>query len=277
MKKILLLSILLSFNGNQLAAQVQLGSDIDGEAANDNSGRSIALSSDGTIVAIGAHNNDGGGIDAGHVRVYQYSSGSWTQLGGDIDGEAADDRFGCTVSLSSDGSILGVGAYGNDGNGLGAGHVRIYKYSSNGWSQLGGDIDGEATDDRFGCAVSLSSLGDTVVIGANQNDGAGSDAGHCRVFSTDTNNIGINTLAFEYQLKVYPNPANQFFIVDIPEEMINNEYTLEILNFKGLVYQQELNKQQLYIHLNLIAAGTYTLLLKNSGGIIVNRRVIILQ
>ena len=59
----------------------QLGGDIDGEAAYDYSGYSVSLSSDGTIVAIGAYANDGNGADSGHVRVYQYSSGSWTQLG----------------------------------------------------------------------------------------------------------------------------------------------------------------------------------------------------
>ena len=42
-----------------------------------------------TTVAIGANGNDGNGINAGHVRIYEYSSGSWTQLGADIDGEAA--------------------------------------------------------------------------------------------------------------------------------------------------------------------------------------------
>jgi hypothetical protein len=35
----------------------------------------------GTIVAIGAKLNDGGGSNFGHVRVYEYSSGSWSQLG----------------------------------------------------------------------------------------------------------------------------------------------------------------------------------------------------
>ena len=48
----------------------QLESDIDGEAAFDNSGFSVSLSSDGTIVAIGAKNNGGNGSDSGHVRVY---------------------------------------------------------------------------------------------------------------------------------------------------------------------------------------------------------------
>ena len=43
--------------------------------------------------------------DAGHVRVYQNVSGTWTQVGSDIDGECAGDYSGFSVSLSSDGSM----------------------------------------------------------------------------------------------------------------------------------------------------------------------------
>ena len=50
----------------------QMGSDIDGEAESDFSGFSVSLSSDGTILAIGAYRNDGNGTDAGHVRVYEF-------------------------------------------------------------------------------------------------------------------------------------------------------------------------------------------------------------
>ena len=49
-----------------------MGADIDGEAAGDNSGWSVSLSSDGKIVAIGAPYNDG--YWRGHVRVYEYKS-----------------------------------------------------------------------------------------------------------------------------------------------------------------------------------------------------------
>ena len=55
------------------------------------------------------------GSDAGSVRVYQYSSSIWTQLGADIDGEAADDYAGRSVSINSAGNIVAVGAYQNDG------------------------------------------------------------------------------------------------------------------------------------------------------------------
>jgi hypothetical protein len=38
----------------------------------DGSGQSVSLSSDGSIVAIGASLNDGKGINSGHVRVYNF-------------------------------------------------------------------------------------------------------------------------------------------------------------------------------------------------------------
>ena len=89
MKKII--PIILLLNCYLLHAQTQLGSDIDGEAAGDQSGRSVSMNSAGDRVAIGAYGNDGTGSYAGHVRVYEYSS-SWSQLGSDIGGEAAGER-----------------------------------------------------------------------------------------------------------------------------------------------------------------------------------------
>jgi hypothetical protein len=167
------------------SAQTQLGADIDGEAVADYSGRSVSLSSDGTIVAIGAPYNNGAGTTAGHVRIYEYSAGSWTQLGADIDGEAADDQSGFSVSLSSDGTRVAIGAPNNDSTAADAGHVRIYEYSAGSWTQLGADIDGEAAGDNSGYSVSLSSDGSRVAIGARLNDGNGafnSNAGHVRIY-----------------------------------------------------------------------------------------------
>ena len=75
MRKIFILLFFLisapSFSQDVKDIWKQLGSDIDGEAAGDNSGNSVSMSSDGTIVAIGAKYNDGNGNNAGHVRVYQ--------------------------------------------------------------------------------------------------------------------------------------------------------------------------------------------------------------
>ena len=61
-------SRLYGWNGR--GAWEQRGSDIDGEAAGDQSGFAVSLSSDGRVVAIGANANDDSGDLAGHVRLY---------------------------------------------------------------------------------------------------------------------------------------------------------------------------------------------------------------
>ena len=71
--------------------------------------------------------DNGGGENAGHARVYEWSAGGWQQMGADIDGEAAYDESGYSVSLSADGARLAVGAYVNDGGGDEAGHARVYE------------------------------------------------------------------------------------------------------------------------------------------------------
>ena len=167
------------WNGN---AWVQMGADIDGEAADDYSGHSVSLSSDGTILAIGAPYNDGTGSNSGHARVYEWNGSTWQQKGTDIDGEVAGDESGYSVSLSSDGTIVAIGAPGNDGTGAGAGHVRVYEWNETAWVQTGTDINGEVAGDESGYSVSLSSDGTIVAIGAPYNGGSGAGAGHVRVY-----------------------------------------------------------------------------------------------
>ena len=165
-------------------AQFQIGSDINGEAAADRFGSSISINSSGTKLAVGAPLNDGNGSSSGHARIFEYSGGSWSQLGSDIDGETSGDRFGHSIAIDSDGNRVAISAYANDGNGSNAGHVRVFEYSGGSWSQLGSDIDGEANNDQSGYwqGLSINADGTRVAIGAWQNDGSGNDAGHVRIY-----------------------------------------------------------------------------------------------
>jgi hypothetical protein len=161
---------------------VRRGADIDGEANSNQSGFSVSLSTDGSIVAIGAPYNAGGGSERGHVRVYAWNGATWVQRGADIDGEVNSDQSGRSVSLSTDGSIVAIGALYNAGGGTQRGHVRIYAWNGAAWVQRGADIDGEANNDQSGYSVSLSSNGSIVAIGANYNAGGGYRIGHVRVY-----------------------------------------------------------------------------------------------
>lgn len=160
---------------------VQTGSDIDGESSNDYSGHSVSLNNDGTLVAIGAIYNNGNGFSSGHTRVYYWNGISWAQRGNDIDGEAAYDSSGFSVSLNGAGTILAIGARYNDGNGNNSGHVRVYYWNGSSWIQQGNDIDGEAINDESGYSVSLNQNGNILAIGSIYNDGNGTDSGSVRV------------------------------------------------------------------------------------------------
>ncbi|KAL3806159.1 hypothetical protein ACHAXA_004416 [Cyclostephanos tholiformis] len=128
--------------------------------------------------------NDGNGVNSGHVRVYSWNGSVYTQRGNDIDGEAAGDYSGYSVSLSNDGNILAIGAPYNDGNGVDSGHVRVYSWNGSVYTQRGNDINGEAAGDNSGYSVSLSNDGNILAIGAYANDGNGGvDSGHVRVYS----------------------------------------------------------------------------------------------
>ncbi|MCA1751061.1 MAG: T9SS type A sorting domain-containing protein [Cryomorphaceae bacterium] len=176
MRKILLLC-LLPMAG---FAQIQIGDDISGEASFDQSGQSVSISSDGTVVAIGAHKNAGNGTNSGHVRVFQNDAGSWTQIGDDIDGEAQFDESGWSVALSGDGAVVAIGAIYNQDNGYNTGHVRIFENNAGTWTQVGEDIDGVTTYDESGYSVSLSDDGSVVAIGAPLYD-----------VSVDAYNVGL--------------------------------------------------------------------------------------
>ena len=180
-----------------------LGGDVDGEALHDNFGSAVAMSSNGNRMVIGAQSHD---RLKGHARAYEYGSDAnptgWTQLGGDIDGEAQTDMygndvgsgegFGSAVTMSADGNRMVIGAPnrniivdGTHDNGNSytttvyrVGRVRAYEYGSDanptGWTQLGGDMDGEvqtvmygySQGEGFGSTVAISADGNRMVIGA---------------------------------------------------------------------------------------------------------------
>ncbi|WP_282042154.1 T9SS type A sorting domain-containing protein [Winogradskyella flava] len=228
----------------------QIGSDIDGEAAVDESGSSVSLSLDGTILAIGASKNGGNGLLSGHVRVYENISGTWTQIGSDIDGEAAGDQSGSSVSLSSDGTIVAIGAKTNEDNGTGSGHVRVYKNISGTWTQMGSDIDGEAEFDGSGSSVSLSSDGTIVAIGANSNNGNGTGSGHVRLYNL-SNELSLKENSL-LNFNLYPNPTNNQVKIQL-----GNSTELQNATIYNNLGQLILTSKEKVIDVSKIASGLY--------------------
>ena len=81
---------------------------------------------------------------------------------------------------------VAIGAPTNSGSATFSGHVRVFKNEGGNWVQAGNDIDGEPDVlDQSGESIALSGDGNTLAIGAPNNDGNAPSAGHVRVFFFD--------------------------------------------------------------------------------------------
>jgi trimeric autotransporter adhesin len=180
-------------------------------------GTSVALSADGSTLAVGAYEEgslatgiDGNQADnsagsAGAIYVYMRSGTMWSQQAYvKASNTGAGDHFGASVALSADGSTLAVGAYEEDSVAIGiggnqaddsaenAGAVYVYTRSGTTWSQQAYvKATNTGADDEFGRSVALSADGATLAVGA---DGEASVATGIRGNQTDNSARGAGAV-----------------------------------------------------------------------------------
>ena len=156
----------------------------------DNSGFSVSINTDGTIVAVGEKDwNVPGDSNNGRVRVFKFDGSSWSGIGGsgDMTGQYTNSQAGNSVSINADGSIVAVGEFGWSGT---KGRVRVFKFDGSSWSAIGGseDITGLVVGDQLGNSVKLNDNGTRVVVGEVGYDTNGnSQVGRALVYEFNTN------------------------------------------------------------------------------------------
>ncbi|CAK0852581.1 unnamed protein product, partial [Prorocentrum cordatum] len=161
--------------------------DCDGTSS-DFFGYSVAVSSDGARVVAGAYGDDDRGAISGSANVLEGAAGERLLKLVASDG-AADDKFGHSVAVSSDGARVVAVAYGDDGQGGGSGSARVFD-GATGEKLLFRLLKRVASDGasagRFGSSVAVSSDGARVVAGACGDDDQGGTSGSACVFDGAT-------------------------------------------------------------------------------------------
>ena len=145
-------------------------------AASDMFGTGVSI--DGDTVVVGAYMEADG---QGAAYVFTRSGTSWSQQAKLVASDgSAGERFGNTVSISSDSVV--VGSYYDYDGGANAGSAYVFTRSGTTWSQQAkiqsSDI---AAGDQFGKSVAID--GDTVVVGVDYQDTGGANAGAAYVFT----------------------------------------------------------------------------------------------
>ena len=135
----------------------------------------------GDTALVGAPGDGHGGENSGSAYFFYKDGDGWSQQAKLTAPEAAaDDLFGNSVSVSGDTAIIGAHSSSDDGQYSGSAYV--FARDVDEWSQQAKLTASDATaGDLFGYSVSVS--GDTVIVGAYQDDGAYINSGSAYIFS----------------------------------------------------------------------------------------------
>jgi len=145
----------------------------------DQFGDSVAV--DGDTIAIGADEDDDKGDKSGSVYIFSRKDTTWTEQAKltASDGTSGDN-FGESVAISGDTLVVGADQGPSDG----PGSAYVFKLVNGVWTeQRKLRASNGASEDKFGDTVAIS--GDTVVVGADQDDQNGEDSGSAYVYNLD--------------------------------------------------------------------------------------------
>lgn len=168
-----------------------------------------AVDISGDTAVVGQYNSTTGTYQ-GSVHVYVLSAGVWTEQQRLTASDGQDeDYFGQSVAI--DGDTIIVGAQFEDGAGYNRGAAYVFTRSGTTWTEQQKLTASDPEDeDYFGVSVAID--GDTVVVGANLEDGAGTNRGAAYVYTRSgttwtqqqklTASDGVNNDWFGYSVAI---------------------------------------------------------------------------
>ena len=151
-------------------------------------GQQTIVSSDGTLMVVGAVGcTVGGVVDCGAAYVFRKSGSTWTQEAKlSASDKAANGLFGGRIAISADNQRIVVTDLQADPGAISnAGAAYVFTWSGSAWAQEAIlTASDKAVSDLFGTALAISDDGTRIVVGAHYNDAGGlANSGAAYVFS----------------------------------------------------------------------------------------------
>ncbi|CAN7357382.1 integrin [Acidovorax sp. LjRoot38] len=234
-------------------------------------GNSVALSADGSTLAVGATGDDSGatGINgdpgnaaapgSGAVVVFVRSGGGWTQQSYiKASNTASETSFGFSVALSADGNTLAVGSIGERGGATGIngdqtdtsksgspGAAYVFTRSNSQWTQQAYvKPSNTGVAQSFGWSVALATDGNTLAVSAVR------ESSNATGIHGDQTNSMMPSAGAVYVFSRFANTWNQQAYV----KASNTEQTPEYVTAPGFI-NVIANAQQFGTSLALSADG----------------------
>ena len=244
-------------------------------ATSDEFGISVAISGDYLIVGAYAEDEDASGNNsfngAGSAYIFKNNAGNWVQLNKIVASDRSFvDRFGEAVDISGDYAIVGAYFESQDASGgntlTTSGSAYIFKNTAGSWKQVNKLVASDrSAEDRFGEAVAIS--GNYAMVGAwNEDEDANgsvtlNDAGSVYIYKNAVS-TGVDEHEFETTLKVFPNPGNGNYMVDLGEDFENTVVSISDIYGKLIQSKTVTNSQVFEINI-LEPSGIYIIEFKS--------------
>lgn len=149
-----------------------VGKGISGRLANEIAGTKVAISDDGSVVAVAGFGGDG--LERGFVRMYTFNNAieEWEMVGNAIEGHMEEARLGTSVSILTvdNPSLSGLQKYyigvGSPGYNQSKGIAQVYRYNDyyNDWEQFGDDVAGQKILEKLGTSLSMGLIRNNIIL-----------------------------------------------------------------------------------------------------------------
>jgi hypothetical protein len=160
----------------------QLGLEIYGVDYLGYFGHGVAINDDATRIIVSApeaNTNSGTILKAGSLKIFDLQDNFWIQNTQVIEGLSPSEFLGTSVSMSREGDIIAIGSPGYARTTVSGftlttsnvGKTSVYRYRDNVWGLMGNAIEDGTIDKRNGYSISLSSDGNSIVVGSQSGGG----------------------------------------------------------------------------------------------------------
>lgn len=246
----------------------QMGSNIDGNQHASRSGSALSLSADGNTVAIGAPSYDISGMNnVGQTRVFNFTNGSWNQVGNMIVGDVANNSSGWILSLSDNGEILSIGEPVASISSQYDGRTRTYYLNNNVWTALGTPIVGNAND-QTASGMYISGDGKRLAIGSPAP--SPNNPGFVKIYELPDPVLANEEINFSTEISIFPNPANEVLNISTAKKISN----VRLHDVSGKLVISKSGENMNRLDISTLSPGVYILIVRTTDGALLQKKMI---
>lgn len=162
-----------------------IGEALSSEQVNDLWGHSVAVSSDGSLIAGTAPSNDSAASNSGIAKLWKLEQDTWVENFDFIEGLGINEQYGQDIVMNDNGTVVAVSSLGLEANSENGNFIDVYEFDGAQWKQKGSRIYSINGQLSFGSSIALNSFGDKLFVGVPKSNFSGVNSGLATVYNFD--------------------------------------------------------------------------------------------